>query len=138
MGTSQTSPASAGPDSRPPGSGSAAVLPVAPVGMPSLLEPRPVPLALRACWASWAPREHAIQMGGCYLAPAWPSHVEAHLSLQHPRQERASGAVVLAPGPSRIQLEGWLLLLCHQRGHETDWSLHSHPLSALSLFRLRN
>lgn len=50
MGMSHTSPASARPDSRPPGSGSLAVLAAAPVGMSSLLEPRPVPLALRACW----------------------------------------------------------------------------------------
>ena len=82
MGMSQTSPASAGPDSRPPGSGSPAVLPAAPVGMS-------VPLALMACWASWAPREHAMLMGG--------------------------GAAQPLPG-------------C-----ETDWSLHSHPPSTLSL-----
>ena len=64
MAMSQTSPALAGPDSRPPGSGSLAVLAAVPVGMSSLLEPRPVPLALRACWALWAPREHTIQMRG--------------------------------------------------------------------------
>lgn len=112
-------PASARPDSRPAGSGSAAVLPSR-----RLWECRAcLGQACSSCpeglLGSWAPREHAIQMGSAAQPlPGEPCGPLLPCSTQTGERASRDGVLALAPPDPAGRTAAAAL---SSEGHETDW-----------------